>query len=33
LLAPWGQGFHPGHKINSPKILFPRLEALPDPLE
>jgi methionyl-tRNA synthetase len=33
ILAPWGQGFQPGHKINRPKILFPRLEALPDPLE
>jgi methionyl-tRNA synthetase len=33
ILAPWGQGFQPGHKINRPKILFPRLEVLPDPLE
>jgi len=27
LLAPWGQGFQPGHKINGPKVLFPRIET------
>jgi len=25
--APWGQGFAPGHKINPPKVLFPRIET------
>jgi methionyl-tRNA synthetase len=24
--APWGQGFVPGHKVNGPKNLFPRIE-------
>jgi hypothetical protein len=24
---PWGQGFTPGHKVNAPKVLFPRIEA------
>lgn len=27
LNAPWGQGFQPGHKINGPKVLFPRIET------
>jgi methionyl-tRNA synthetase len=27
LLAPWGQGFQQGHKINGPKVLFPRIET------
>jgi len=27
LHAPWGQGFQPGHKINGPKVLFPRIET------
>ena len=27
LQAPWGQGFQPGHKINGPKVLFPRIET------
>jgi methionyl-tRNA synthetase len=27
LKAPWGQGFLPGHKVNAPKALFPRVEA------
>jgi methionyl-tRNA synthetase len=27
LNAPWGQGFAPGHKINGPKVLFPRIET------
>jgi methionyl-tRNA synthetase len=25
--APWGKGFTPGHKINGPKVLFPRIET------
>jgi len=25
--APWGQGFVAGHKINPPKVLFPRIET------
>jgi methionyl-tRNA synthetase len=25
LLVPWGQGFVTGHKINPPKVLFPRI--------
>jgi methionyl-tRNA synthetase len=25
--APWGQGFAPGHRVNAPKILFPRIET------
>ena len=28
--APWGKGFSSGHKINPPKILFPRIEAPAD---
>jgi methionyl-tRNA synthetase len=24
--APWGRGFSPGQKINSPKVLFPRID-------
>ena len=24
--APWGQGFSPGHKVNGPTVLFPRIE-------
>ena len=27
--APWGQGFAAGHKINPPKVLFPRIETEP----
>jgi methionyl-tRNA synthetase len=27
LLAPWGQAFQPGHKVNGPKVLFPRIET------
>jgi methionyl-tRNA synthetase len=27
LTAPWGEGFVVGHKINPPKILFPRIET------
>jgi methionyl-tRNA synthetase len=27
LTAPWGEGFATGHKINPPKVLFPRIEA------
>ncbi len=27
LRAPWGQGFAAGHKINPPKVLFPRIET------
>ena len=27
LNAPWGRGFAPGHKINGPKVLFPRIET------
>ena len=27
LKAPWGQGFAAGHKINPPKVLFPRIET------
>lgn len=27
LNAPWGQGFQPGHKVNGPKVLFPRIET------
>ncbi|HEY3168795.1 MAG TPA: methionine--tRNA ligase, partial [Candidatus Binatia bacterium] len=27
LNAPWGQGFQAGHKINAPKVLFPRIET------
>jgi len=27
LNAPWGQGFAAGHKINPPKVLFPRIES------
>ena len=26
LEASWGQGFAPGHKVNPPKVLFPRIE-------
>jgi methionyl-tRNA synthetase len=26
--APWGQGFSPGHKVNGPTVLFPRIEIL-----
>jgi methionyl-tRNA synthetase len=25
--APWGQGLQPGHKVNAPKVLFPRIET------
>lgn len=25
--APWGKGFSAGHKINPPKVLFPRIET------
>jgi methionyl-tRNA synthetase len=24
--APWGQGFSPGHKVNAPTVLFPRID-------
>jgi methionyl-tRNA synthetase len=27
LHAPWGQGLQPGHKVNGPKVLFPRIET------
>jgi len=27
LHVPWGQGFAAGHKINPPKVLFPRIET------
>ena len=27
LNAPWGEGFVAGHKINPPKVLFPRIET------
>jgi len=27
--APWGKCFSPGHKVNGPRVLFPRLEAEP----
>ena len=27
LKAPWGQGFGAGHKVNPPKVLFPRIET------
>jgi methionyl-tRNA synthetase len=27
LSAPWGEGFAAGHKINPPKVLFPRIET------
>jgi len=27
LKAPWGQGFAAGHKVNPPKVLFPRIET------
>jgi methionyl-tRNA synthetase len=27
LSVPWGQGFAAGHKINPPKVLFPRIET------
>ncbi|MBI1997163.1 MAG: methionine--tRNA ligase [Deltaproteobacteria bacterium] len=27
LHAPWGQGFQPGHQIDGPKVLFPRIET------
>ena len=27
LKTPWGEGFVPGHKVNPPKVLFPRIEA------
>ena len=27
LKAPWGEGFVAGHKINPPKVLFPRIET------
>jgi len=27
LHAPWGQGFGAGHKVNGPKVLFPRIES------
>jgi methionyl-tRNA synthetase len=29
LSAPWGEGFAPGHKVNGPKVLFPRIETEP----
>jgi methionyl-tRNA synthetase len=25
--AAWGQEFAPGHKVNAPKVLFPRIET------
>ena len=25
--APWGRCFAPGHKVDGPKVLFPRIEA------
>jgi methionyl-tRNA synthetase len=25
--APWGQGLQPGHKVNAPNVLFPRIET------
>lgn len=27
LTNPWGKGFAPGHKINPPKVLFPRIDT------
>jgi hypothetical protein len=27
LKKPWGEGFVAGHKINPPKVLFPRIET------
>jgi methionyl-tRNA synthetase len=27
LNAAWGQAFQPGHKVNGPKVLFPRIET------
>jgi methionyl-tRNA synthetase len=27
LTAPWGEAFSAGHKINPPKVLFPRIET------
>lgn len=27
LSAPWGEGFVPGHRVNGPKVLFPRIET------
>jgi methionyl-tRNA synthetase len=27
LIAPWGQAFEPGHKVEAPKVLFPRIET------
>jgi methionyl-tRNA synthetase len=27
LAAPWGEGLIPGHKINPPKVLFPRIDT------
>jgi len=27
LHSPWGQGFQPGHKVNGPKVLFPRIDT------
>jgi methionyl-tRNA synthetase len=27
LRAPWGEGFSAGHRINPPKVLFPRIET------
>jgi methionyl-tRNA synthetase len=29
LSAPWGEGFAPGHRVNGPKVLFPRIETEP----
>lgn len=29
LAAPWGKGFTAGHKINPPKVLFPRIDTDP----
>ena len=26
--APWGQGFTKGHRVNPPRVLFPRIEVL-----
>lgn len=25
--APWGKSYSPGHKVNAPKVLFPRIET------
>jgi methionyl-tRNA synthetase len=25
--APWGEAFRAGHRVNPPKVLFPRIET------